>query len=95
MSVFDEATIGNELYYYWKPSPEHKKLYRKVKKISKTQYEELEGPEKGITKELTEFPLSCIWVNEKPASGGRKRTNRRIKKNNKSRKAKSIKNRRK
>jgi hypothetical protein len=95
MGVFNEAAIGNELYYYWKPSPGHNKVYRKVKKISETQYKELEGPEEGKTKELTEFPQSCSWVNEKPASGGRKRTNRRIKKNNKSRKAKSIKNRRK
>lgn len=95
MSVFDKAAIGNELYYYWKPSPQHNKVYRKVKKISETEYEELEGPEEGKTKELSQFPQSCSWVKEKPASGGRKRTNRRIKKNNKSRKAKSIKNRRK
>ena len=95
MTVFDEAAIGDELYYYWTPSFQHNKIYRKVRKISDNQYEELERPEIGKTKQLTEFPNSCTWTKDKPASGGKKRTNRRIKKNNKSRKGKSIKNRRK
>ena len=38
MNVFDEAKIEDELYYYWKPSPQHNKIYRKVMKISDNQY---------------------------------------------------------
>ena len=93
--VFKEAEIGSELYYYWIPSFQHNKIYRKVIKISDTEYKELEGPEIGKTKQLSKFPIICTWSKDKPASGGKKRTNRRIKKNNKSRKGKSIKNRRK
>ena len=95
MNVFQEAKIGDELYYYWKPSIQHNKIYRKVMKISDNQYKELEGPENGETKQLNVFPNSCTWTKDKPTSGGKKRTNRRIKKNNKSRKGKSIKNHRK
>lgn len=95
MTVFDEAAIGDELYYYWTPSFQHNKIYRKVRKISDNQYEELEGPDKNTIQQLNKFPIICTWSKDKPASGGKKRTNRRIKKNNKSRKGKSIKNRRK
>lgn len=91
MNVFQEAKIGDELYYNWRPSLEHNKIYRKVIKISDTEYKELEGPEKDTIKQLSEFPNSCTWTKDKPASGGKKRTNRRIKKNNKSRKGKSMK----
>ena len=45
--VFKEAEIGDELYYYWIPSFQHNKIYRKVRKISDNQYEELEGPKKN------------------------------------------------
>lgn len=95
MNVFQEANIGDELYYYWKPSPQHNNIYRKVRKISDNEYKELEGPEIEKIKQLPNIPNTIFWTKDKPASGGKKRTNRRIKKNNKSRKGKSIKNRRK
>ena len=95
MSVFQKAAIGDELYYNWRPSPEHNKIYRKVIKISDTEYKELEGPEKDKIQQLNKFPIICTWSKDKPITNGGKRTNRRIRKNNKSRKGKSIKNRRK
>ena len=61
MNVFQEAKIGDELYYNWRPSLEHNKIYRKVIKISDTEYKELEGPEKDKIQQLNKFPIICTW----------------------------------
>ena len=75
-------------------------IFKKIKKISPTEYQEyliLESKYASESKNIDEFPQVHQLTKTNPASinKGGKRTNRRIKKNNKSRKGKSIKNRRK
>ncbi len=99
MSVFDEAKIGNELYYTVGVIGDIP-IFRKIKKISPTEYQEylnIKREYDSEPKNIDEFPQGYELTKTNPASRnkGGKRTNRRIKKNNKSRKGKSIKNRRK
>jgi hypothetical protein len=99
MGVFDEAAIGDELYYIVGVT-NNIPIFKKIKKISPTEYQEylnMKGEYDSKPKNIAELPPNYVLTKTNPASRnkGGKRTNRRIKKNNKSRKGKSIKNRRK
>lgn len=99
MSVFDEAAIGTELYYtvgVIGGIP----IFKKIKKISSTEYQEylnIKREYDSEPKNIAELPQMNELTTSNPASKnkGGKRTNRRIKKNNKSRKGKTIKKHRK
>jgi hypothetical protein len=99
MNVFQEAEIGDELYYtvgVIGGIP----IFKKIKKISSTEYQEylnIKREYDSEPKNIDELPQMNELTKKNHASRnkGGKRTNRRIKKNNKSRKGKSIKNRRK
>jgi hypothetical protein len=99
MNVFQEAKIGDELYYIVGVTS-NIPIFKKIKKISPTEYQEYLNMKREYaseSKNIDEFPQGYVLTKTNPASRnkGGKRTNRRIKKNNKSRKGKSIKNRRK
>ena len=78
-------------------------IYRYLKKLKKyllreyQEYLNMKREYDSKPKNIAELPPNYVLTKTNPASRnkGGKRTNRRIKKNNKSRKGKSIKNRRK
>ena len=99
MGVFQEAEVDDVLYYKVGDIGGNP-IFRNIKKISPTEYQEflyIKGEYNSERKNINEFPQGYELTKTKPTSRnkGGKRTNRLIKKNNKSRKIKSIKNRRK